>query len=780
MRSRLLLRALARLAAPLAAAVAAFGCATSGSSEQPLPLVDAGHEGYDVLSEPPEAAPEAEAAPIICYPDSDNDGIPDEIEGASDAVDTDGDGTLDYLDADSDDDTIPDAIEGDVASAGCMTPRDSDGDGVPDYRDSDSDDNGLPDKSEVHPDGTPYDPQTGVSDTDGDKYPDYADPDNDGDALPDTFELVAGAAVDTDKDGVPDLDDTDADGDTIDDQYEGTSDADGDAVPNFRDLDSDDDGVPDSCEAGIAHKQHDPPTDVDLDGKYDFLDKDADGDGLLDGEEDKNGDCICDCDAGGKETNRLYADSDLDGSSDLIEVTLGSDPNDPTVTPQSMGQYYFLLPYNKDPDPKTRAVPVDTGLQRADAAFFVDTTGTMGGEIAELKNGLSSMITKLSQTIPDVAVGVAAHDDFPVSPYGLSQDQPFYLPTPDAKVTTDLAKTLAAVSTLTTHDGGDLPEGQIPAMYRGLTNDYLQWPGMLLQPDAIGTGVFGSLAFRSNALPILIEITDAPFHNGRRASSPASLHDTYSFNNQSPYKVPTADTLVSSMTAKGARFIGIASDDGVRSGDPYEDLAWLSDATGSLVPPVAFGGATCNTGLGGNPLAGGPDGPGSKCRLVFDIQKTGLGLTDRVIDGVRALVGSLTLDVRVMMISDAPDASNGWVDSVDTFVSSVQVLPGGDPDPNSQFVCWVIPLSQVSDGWTGPKGETQGPDLYADTVKAAPSGKKICFGIEVVPNTTIQPADHIQKFHAVLQVRAKNGLSPKELDFGPPRDVLFLVPAKPQ
>jgi len=59
--------------------------------------------------------------------DYDNDGIPNDVEGT---VDSDNDGTPDYLDSDSDNDGTPDIIESQV---------DTDGDGTPDYIDTDSD-----------------------------------------------------------------------------------------------------------------------------------------------------------------------------------------------------------------------------------------------------------------------------------------------------------------------------------------------------------------------------------------------------------------------------------------------------------------------------------------------------------------------------------------------------------------------------------------------------------------------------------------------------------------
>jgi hypothetical protein len=770
------------LATLLGTTVAA--CGSSSTTEEPGPApVDA---GQDVLAEAEpdvvdasDAGTDADVDPgPICKPDSDGDGIPDDVEGAP-GRDTDDDDTPDYLDLDSDDDTIPDAVEGDVDNAGCRTPQDSDGDGAPDYVDTDSDDNGLLDVDEVTPEGLPYDPQLGAADSDGDKYPDYADPDNDDDGLLDVTELDDGALVNTDDDPLPDLDDIDSDDDGIADGYEGSVDFDEDGDPNFRDLDSDDDGVPDACEAGPNHDVSKVPRDTDVDGRYDFIDLDSDGDGLLDAKEDLNGNCDVDVMEG--ETDRLYADSDGDDVSDLIEVVLGSDPQDHFSTPESIGQFYFVLPYMEPAQPQMRGVPIDLGLQRADVGVFIDTTGTMGEEIAALKSGVGSVIASMKTVIPDVAAGVAGHDDYPVAPYGVAgQDQPFYLPAPSGMITTVQTQTEAAIAALTLHNGNDAPESQVAGMWKGVTNGWLQWPGTLEGPVNLPAGRFGALGFRENALPILVEITDAPFHNGRRANDSATLHDPYSFNGVAPYPAPTVDDLVDEMNTVGAKFIGIAANDGIRSGDPYEDLAYLADATGSLVPPSAFGGATCNTTLGGNPL-GTPDGANGTCRLVFDIRQNGIGLTARLVDAVTALVNALEFDVRVVAVSDQPTAENGWIDSVDEFVEFVEVsVSGGDDPTEPSEPCAVLPFSQVADVWEGAKGLAPGGDTYWDTVRDATASLKVCYNLGVLRNQTILPKDDIQIFHAQLQVRAKNGNNPVELDFGPPRDVLFLIPAKPQ
>jgi hypothetical protein len=73
-----------------------------------------------------------------------------------------------------------------------------------------------------------------------------------------------------------------------------------------------------------------------------------------------------------------------------------------------------------------------------------------------------------------------------------------------------------------------------------------------------------------------------------------------------------------------------------------------------------------------------------------------------------------------------------------------------------------------------------GADSHWDTVLGAQASMKICFNVVVTDNEQIPQTDKVQVFRATLQVRAKNGTNPIELDFGAPRNVLFLIPARPQ
>ena len=172
--------------------------------------------------------------------DSDNDGIPDNIEaqttqgylppsgvdannnGLDDAyenngnlglfpIDTDGDSLPDYLDEDSDNDNVPDSIEG----------HDHDHDGIPDvvYIGSDKDNDGLDDGYEgsttidVDVNDEINDPYNDLPNTDGDDEVDFRDNDDDDDGI---------LTADEDENG---------DGNYANDDF------DGDGIPNYLDSD---------------------------------------------------------------------------------------------------------------------------------------------------------------------------------------------------------------------------------------------------------------------------------------------------------------------------------------------------------------------------------------------------------------------------------------------------------------------------------------------------------------------------------------------------------------
>ena len=301
--------------------------------------------------------------------DSDGDDVPNGVETAensdpidtNDFLDTDGDGTPDFVDADSDNDGTPDVDEtggdpyADLDNDGVpayLDDNDNDltvgnddgtvemsfddnGDGVADFQDSttDSDGDGVPNLVEVAEGTDPDDPDDFV-DTDQDGTPNFTDTDSDNDGVIDEDETPAGDPyADLDGDGVPAyLDDDDTDGTVGDDDMsvEMAFDVDGNDVPDGNDPNNDTDG--DTVPNGVETAEGTDPLD-----DTDFLD--SDGDGTPDyGDADADNDGISSDDEAGGDP---YVDMDNDG----VPVYLDGDDNDLTV-----GADGVQTPYDTDAD----------------------------------------------------------------------------------------------------------------------------------------------------------------------------------------------------------------------------------------------------------------------------------------------------------------------------------------------------------------------------------------------------------------------------------------------
>jgi hypothetical protein len=395
----------------------------------------------------------------------------------------------------------------------------------------------------------------------------------------------------------------------------------------------------------------------------------------------------------------------------------------------------------------------------------MDTTGSMGGELASLRSQLTStIIPALGAMIPSLGVGIAAHDDFPYGTYGVSPtDKPFYLPT-GGTITTSPTTTQAAVNALTTGSGNDQPESQAPALQAMLTGAALSWPGGSVGPFSAPTGTFGAMQFRNDALPIVLEITDAPMHNGKRAGD-SSYQNAYSFSTFN------SDDVVTAFNAAGATFIGVAADNGGRAsggpgGDPYNYQAYIADRTGALVPPSAFGGS-CKTGVNGAIVT--PDGPGGQCRLVFSINTDGSGLSNTVVTAVKAGLDSRRLDVYAQMYNDTSSS----IDVVGSFVNSIVPVPSGGADGATGAMCVTFNASQLADNSTGPTA-TAGADGIDDTIDQVPTGTTFCFTLTPKANISVMPTPTPQVFTAWVHFVAKGG--GRTIALGADRQVSFVVP----
>ena len=630
--------------------------------------------------------------------DLDFDGISDEDEGTGDS---DGDGTPDSQDADSDNDTIPDLLEAGDADPN-TPPQDGDSDGTPNYLDDDSDNNGVLDQAEA---------EFAAVDTDADGLADPADVDDDNDNLDDTEEFVNSLPVDSDNDGSPDFKDLDSDNDTIPDKVEGDFDADGDGIPNFRELDSDSDGFLDAAEGNI---------DTDGDAAANFVDLDSDNDGLSDEQERIIG------------TNPINIDTDGDGFGDLEEVVIqeqclfspqtcngAPDPNNPNIGVSPL-DFVFILP--KDDPPQDGVIDFSTNLQAADIHFSVDTTSSMGQELNNLKAGLGTIITQISdpnQGIADTAVGISSFEDFALAPYGNAGDTPFKLLQRIVNVSSAAGLTAAqnGVNALVIKNGGDIPEAGNEALFQIATGAGL---GGFLAPfspsanfNAALNGFLGGVGFRLGSLPVVVQVTDAIAHDtganiDLACQNNINAKTQYGFGNQADVLGTHGRTqALTALTNAKVRVIGIAYNEqpvGTQC-SPRADLEQVATATGAIVPPEAF---TASNGTRPNncdatQCCTGVDGAGrtsvaGQCPLVFDVNADGSGnFSDSIISAVKALANFAVLDVSTLPQSEQQaNAFGGFTDPLN-FITSITAVPiaGLTIDQTTQTFLDVTPGTNV-------------------------------------------------------------------------------------
>jgi hypothetical protein len=387
----------------------------------------------------------------------------------------------------------------------------------------------------------------------------------------------------------------------------------------------------------------------------------------------------------------------------------------------------FLVPYNdplNPPDPPLEPEPTEdtllfsTNIQIADVYFMVDCTGSMWGEIANLRSSISSyVIPGLEAAIPDVWIGVSHFDDLPINGYGsVGRDWGYQNL---QNLTSDAAAAQTAANSLPENYGSDGPESHIVGMYAAVTGDHTRTQPAIPAPSC-PAGTWGYPCFRDGAVPILIVITDAAMHNGPSGNN---------YGADAAFAPTWAETQTA-LAARSARVIG------VNSGGTYSrpDLEAVARATGAV-------------DIGGTPL-------------VYDISSSGTGLGDQVINGVQTLATSVPLRIDAVPVDDPSDAVNAPLEFIDYIEANASGESIEDPVTHEVRVCTVtdpLPVDDPADGH---------PDYFPRVLPGVP----VCFDIHAKRNVTVPATREPQMFMATIQVMG-DGIT--ILD---EREVYFLVP----
>ncbi len=179
---------------------------------------------------------------------------------------------------------------------------------------------------------------------------------------------------------------------------------------------------------------------------------------------------------------------------------------------------FHELPFGTTAGPD--GITFATQVRTADVYFLFDTTGSMGGELTNLKASLQTgtfatgcaggIIGGIRCVIPDAWFGVGRLDDFAAGTYGVGGTDVNFQHV--LNMTSDIAATAGAVNALNLHNGYDNPEIQVPALWAVASGGGI--PPYWNAQTACTAGSFGYPCFRPGTIPIVMLFTDAMYHNG--------------------------------------------------------------------------------------------------------------------------------------------------------------------------------------------------------------------------------------------------------------------------
>lgn len=132
---------------------------------------------------------------------------------------------------------------------------------------------------------------------------------------------------------------------------------------------------------------------------------------------------------------------------------------------------------------KTLHLPADVTPPKGDIMFALDLTGSMGGELSNVKVNSQNIMNQLRGLILDTEFGVISHMDYVgsfsgcgySSSYGSGLDYPYQLNRP---LTSGLADVTSSINSLSLGNGNDGPENYTRVFYESYSDASIGWrPG---------------------------------------------------------------------------------------------------------------------------------------------------------------------------------------------------------------------------------------------------------------------------------------------------------------
>jgi hypothetical protein len=187
----------------------------------------------------------------------------------------------------------------------------------------------------------------------------------------------------------------------------------------------------------------------------------------------------------------------------------------------------------------SQTLHLDATPPKADVVLAVDTTGSMGGAIADAKADAISIVNRIQSSIPGARFAVVDFKDYPFAPFGGTGDYPYLL---RSGLTSSAAAVQAAVNPMSASGGGDGPE----ALNRVFFETYSD-------TTPHGEGGAPYLAYDPNAPRFLIMLGDAVPHDPSQNATFSACPNTSPIDPGRDATIGTSDDLGTKATLDGLK-----------------------------------------------------------------------------------------------------------------------------------------------------------------------------------------------------------------------------------